>query len=119
MSQTRTSHLYLVFVLALGLTACGSTRPTPPCNPEIKIVKVPAPYPLVIVVGILPPLVLEPVPAMAPTDAGPETKKENALAIAGATERNQAALVARDGAWYLKVKQHDDLAENVRRNEPE
>ena len=119
MSRTRTSNLYLILVLSLGIAACGSSRPCPPCYPEIKPVEVPHPYPVVLVIELLPPLVLDVVPAMAPADAPAEDKKTNALAIAEARERNHARLVARDDAWTLKIKHHNSLAEDVRRHEPE
>ena len=119
MIRTRTSHLYLILAIAIGLTACGSSRPSPPCNPELKIVKVPSPYPVVLVMELLPPLRLEVVPPMAPADATPEEKKTAVLAIAEATEKNTATLIARDAAWTMKIEHHNSLAEDVRRNEPE
>ena len=114
----RTSHLYLIFVF-LALTACGSSRPCPPCNPDLEIVEVPHKYPVVLVIELLPPLVLEDVPVMVPADSDPEVKKANALAIAETRERNHEVLVARDEAWTMKVEHHNSLAEDVRRHEPE
>lgn len=119
MIRTRASHLYLILALAIGLTACGSSRPSPPCNPELQIVKVKSPYPVVLVMELLPPLRLEVVPPMAAADATPEEKKATVLAIAEATEKNTAILVARDAAWTMKIEHHNSLAEDVRRNEPE
>ena len=119
MIRTRTSNLYLTLVLAIGLTACGSSRPSPPCNPELVIKEVRSPYPVVLVMELLPPLRLEIVPPMAPDDAAPEDKKANALAIAEAREKNHATLIARDAAWTMKTEHHNSLAEDVRRNEPE
>lgn len=119
MRRTRTSNVSLVFALLLTATACGTSRPCPPCNPELEIVKVKHPYPVVLVVELLPPLVLEEVPAIAPDDATPEEAKANALAIAEARDRNHTKLVARDASWTMKVSHHNSLAEDARRHEPE
>lgn len=116
--RVRSPHLYLGFVLLLGLTACGSSRPCPPCHPELQPVEVPHPYPVVLIIEMLPPLELEPVPAMVPRDADPEVRKANALAIAETRDRNRARLVARDEAWALKISHHNELAAEVERNNP-
>ena len=120
MRRAWTSHLYLISIfLITALTACGSSGHCPPCFPEIEIVKVPHPYPVVLVIQLLPPLMLEPVPQMASSDATPKEKKTAALAIAETREKNHAKLVARDEAWTQKIEHHNGLAEDVRRNEPE
>ena len=107
-------HLSMIVSVALLLVSCGSTSAPPPCDPTVEIKEVPTPYPVVVVIEMLPPLELEPVPEMAPDDATPEEKKARALLIAETRERNHALLLARDEAWEMKVKAHNESAADVR-----
>lgn len=109
----RNTWALLFAVSALLLVACGSTQAPPPCDPEIEIKRVPDPYPVVVVIEMLPPLELEDVPEMVPDTASVEEQKENAIAIAEARDRNYERLIARDKAWAEKVKRHNESAADV------
>ena len=98
-------HLYPIFLLLL--VSCASTPECPPCNPELELVDKPLPYPVLIKITPLGPLVLPDRPPWPGDDAVDGEKAEAAIAIGEAIEEREALLIARDKAWRLKVETHN------------
>lgn len=101
----------IILLLAGALAGCNSTRPAPPCEPEI----VPKPYPVPFFVGVwipvLPPMELPAYPAPPIAGASEEDSKNYALEVRRVTKERAAIRDARIAALRLQIEANNDYAE--------
>ena len=102
--------ILLHLLLAGALAACQSTRPAPPCEPEL----VPKPYPVPIFVGVwipvLPPMELPAYPPPPEAGAPEEDWKEYALDVRETTKKRANLRDARIRALKLQIEANNDFA---------
>jgi len=100
----------IIFLLAGVLAGCQSTRPAPPCEPEI----VPKPYPVPFFVGVmippLPPMELPAYPTPPPAGASEEDYKDFAHRTGEVTKERAARRNARILALELQINANNDFA---------
>lgn len=100
----------VALLLAGALAGCQSTRPAPPCEPEL----VPKPYPVPVFVGVwipvLPPMELPAYPDPPIAGASEEEWKTYALDVRRITKERAAIRDARILALVLQIEANNQHA---------
>jgi hypothetical protein len=100
----------IILLLAGVLAGCNSTRPAPPCEPEV----VPKPYPVPFYVGVLipplSPMELPAYPSPPPPGASEEEYKDYAHRIGEVTKERAAIRDARIRALQMQIEANNDFA---------
>ena len=103
-------QIIILVLLAGVLAGCNSTRPAPPCEPEV----VPKPYPVPVFVGVLipklPPMELPAYPSPPPAGASEEEYKDFAHRTGEVTKERAAIRAARIRALELQIQANNDYA---------
>ncbi|MHC4371000.1 MAG: hypothetical protein ACYSW8_25605 [Planctomycetota bacterium] len=99
MNSKSIALVFFMLGALLPLLACGSTRASPPNEPEFYFKEVPKPYPVVLKFAPLPPLVLPDYPPHPGPDAGEAELKEWSLEVERVTAERAALRIARIEAY--------------------
>jgi len=103
-------QIIILLLLAGVLAGCNSTRPAPPCEPEI----VPKPYPVPFFVGVmippLSPMELPAYPSLPPAGASEEDYKDYAHRVGEVTKERAAIREARIKALESQIDANNRFA---------
>ena len=101
--------ILLSVVILLPLLSCESTRQCPPCYPEIEYKQVPAPYPILVRIVPLEPLLLPAWPSPPLPDSGEVAWKGFALEVKRIAEERSVLRDARIEALEALIDSHNAL----------